>query len=80
MGDLFGYRSFLNSTPFAFFAVVFGVLFVIFLVKFIKRGGIQPHQLFFRYQKGYLGQGRRRRCCSPEGLDMGRLPRSFEEG
>ena len=38
MGDLFGYRSFLNSTPFAFFAVVFGVLFVIFLVKFIKRG------------------------------------------
>ena len=38
MGDLFGYRSFLNSTPFAVLAAVFGVLFVIFLVKSIKRG------------------------------------------
>ena len=38
MGDLFGLKSFLNSTPFAVLAVTFATLFVIFLIKSIKRG------------------------------------------
>ena len=38
MDYLFDYGSFLNSKPFAFFALVFAVLFVIFLIKSIQRG------------------------------------------
>ena len=38
MGDLFGFRRVLDSTPFAVMAVAFAVLFVVFLVKYIQRG------------------------------------------
>ena len=36
--DLLGFRRILDSTPFAVLAVAFGVLFVVFLVKYIQRG------------------------------------------